>query len=111
MLIKVKKIRRSKAKTNEGGEIPNPLGGDVELKEDQVVEEAININSIKSVRPFRSDGQTHRNVTGEMCVIYLYSSTEDEVSSDKRRRRTPEIHVVANYEELVKQINELKSKG
>ena len=106
MLIKVKKIIRSKARTEAGRAVPDPIGAG-KLTEERVVEEAINVDSIKAIRTFRNDGHSHRNVDGQKCVIYLFNLSEDEDS--KRKNKTAEIHVVADYDKLIEEVNALKS--
>lgn len=107
MLIKVQKIKKAAAKDKDGKKVPNPFGAG-DLTEDTVVEEAIDVNSIKAIRPFRSDGKTHRDINGDKCVIYLHSKPTGDDGSEKRR--TPEIHVVADYGTLIEEVNELKSR-
>jgi len=96
MLIKLKKIRRITEKDEAGRHIPHPVS-DEKLTKDSVVEESINVHTIKSIRPFKKDGHAHRNIDGDVCVIYLLGD-----------KRTAEIHVIAEYNELVEEVNELK---
>ena len=118
MLIEIQKIRRVAVRDEHGKKVSNPEGEGV-LMEEKTANEAIDVGSIKSIRPFRDDGTTHRriddqNFDGEICVIYLYNThpNEDESDNDSKRvRRTSEVHVVANFKELLKEVNELKAKS
>lgn len=114
MLIEIQKIRRVPVKDENGEKIPN-IDGEGILMEEKVDNEAIDVNSIKSIRPFRDNGKGHRDIEGDKCVIYLYNKApmeEDEEDDKKSRRRTTsEIHVVAKYSELLEQVNGLKAKS
>ena len=118
MLIEIQKIRRVAVRDDRGNKVSNPDGEGI-LMEEKTANEAIDVGSIKSIRPFRDDGKVHRIIDnepfdGQVCVIYLYNNhpNEDEPENDsKRNRRTSEVHVVANYNELLKEVNELKARS
>jgi len=115
MLIEIEKIRRVAVKDEMTGKrLPDPNGTGF-LMEERVANEAIDVNSIKSIRPFRDDGKAHRGIDGPVAVIYLYNNhpndDDSEEGNERRGRRTSEVHVAGDYKVLLEKINELKEKS
>jgi len=115
MLIEIQKIRRVAVKDEFGNKVQHPEKSGF-LMEDKTANEAIDVSSIKSIRPYRDKGGRTidgKPFDGEVCVVYLYNNhpNEDESDGEKRIRKTSEVHVIAKYKELLKEVNELKAKS
>ena len=102
MLFAVEKIKDVAAKDENGYRIKNPVSGEPIMSE-ELVDEAIDVQSIKSIRPFHVSGKKHASIDDPITVIYLYNS--------KDKKDTSEIHVIGNWEEILEKVNELKAKA
>jgi len=98
MLLEVLQIREKEVRDTQGNPTPHPVTGDA-LKEDVLLEEAIDVNRIKSVRRFRRNGKKHQGIKGDICVIHL---------KDGERGKETRLHILYNYDQLIKDVNELK---
>ena len=102
MLFAVEKIKDVAVKDGNGYRVKNPVSGEPIMSE-ELVDEAIDVDSIKSIRPFHVSGKKHADISDPITVIYLYNS--------KDKKDTSEIHVIGNWEEILEKVNELKAKA
>ena len=100
MLFAVKKIKDSPVKDERGQKIKDPIS-DQYITNEELIDEAIDVESIKAIRPIHVSGKKHKDVDDPITVIYLYNS--------KDKKDTSEIHVIGDWEDILKQVNELKS--
>lgn len=102
MFLKIKKISKYALKDGRGAVMKVP-GTDEKIVEEEELNEAIDVNMIKAIRPFTRRGNSHANIKGDISVIYF------KPQPDKHgEMKTAELHVVGNYEQLVDEINRLR---
>jgi hypothetical protein len=101
MLFAVKKIKDTVVKDDNGYKMKNPVTGDYIMNE-ELVDEGIDVDSIKSVRPFHISGKKHAEINEPITVVYLYNS--------KDKKDTSEIHVIGDWKKILEQVNELKAQ-
>lgn len=99
MLLPVKYLSRVPKKDANGDKIPHPVHDNEYVMEERELEEAIDVQRIKGTRPFH--GQKYETKK-PIVVVYLYP--------DSYKDKAKELHVLAEYEEFVTQVNELKSR-
>ena len=102
MLISVKKIKDVIARDEYGRGIKDPTNQGSTLRTEEVLDESIDVWTIKSVRPFKHDGIKHSEIKEDIIVIYLKGDG---------KRETSEIHVVANYFDFKEEVNELRGRS
>lgn len=117
MLLPVRKIDNTPEKDSHGAIKTNPADGKT-LMGLKILEEAIDVNLIKGMRPFHKSGGKYAKVDEDITVVYLRSGDkiyekirDKEIEKDSERERVFEIHIIGNYEELVNQVNELRQKS
>ena len=100
MLISIEKIKDTFVLDESGDRIKDPTSskGDF-LTQEEVLDESIDVWSIKSLRPFKRNNRKHKDIPGDITVVYLNSTG---------KRETSEIHIVATHKIFEQEVNELR---
>ena len=97
MLLPITYISRIPKKDENGNKIPHPVEDGEYVMDERELEEAIDVDRIKAVRPFHGKKyQTKKPIT----VVYL--------KPDSFKEKAKEMHVLAEYKDFVTQVNEFK---
>ena len=106
MLLAIKKIDSTVAK-DQFGAIKTIPGTTKPLMNQKILDEAIDVNLIKSIRPFHKSGKSYADIDGDVSVIYFRSS-DKTIDSESEKEKVHEMHVVCNWEILLKDGNTLR---
>lgn len=98
MLLKVKYISTSPIRNSRGHAAPHPIEEGQQVKDEKILDEAIDVDRIKGIRPFHGNRYSKH---GKVAVVYLKPDTFKE--------KAKEMHVLADWEELTEKVNELKA--
>jgi len=97
MLITIKKITKTT--------IPSPIEGGKDIIKNEVLDESIDVWSIRSIRDFpRQLNDKYPDIKGDISVIYLHGG-------ESKGRRTPEIHVNSEHLNLKERVNDLRGRA
>jgi len=100
MLMSIDKIKDEVCKDPDTGEIiKDPKDPSKNLTQEVIKKSSINVFDIEEIRPFEKDGRKHRTISEDISVIHKYKHLGGKSS---------EVHVVGNYEDLIRISNGLK---
>lgn len=97
MLYPIKKIDSVPVKDSTGAIKKNPTTGET-IKEKKVLDEAIDVWLVKSVRPFHK-GNSYKDIEGEVSVVYIFPADG---------KPAVEMHIIGNWLKIISDINELR---
>lgn len=105
MLLEVRQIREVEVRNNNKV-VPDPRKSGSNLKEEEIIFEAIDVGRIKASREFKKGGPGGKHhkyfEDGEkITVLYLYPESEE--------KRSIEMHILYEYKQFLIDVNALKS--
>ena len=100
--IEVQKVSNSSdKKSKDGTKVINPHEKSVvKEKEIKILDEVININEIKSFRPWNKTHEEELSVDSDMTIIYLYGNREKDTP--------PQMLIAESFSSFKERLNTIK---